>query len=91
MNKNKTHNEICDELYNFKNSFCNLFYLMKLFHFLYFEINEMELYPEKNEYIAKNCLFVLSDIINDLLDKNYKQIIILYEKIENINENNSYA
>ncbi len=91
MNRNKTHKEICDELYDFKHTFSDIFYLMKLFHFLYFQINEMELYPQDDKNIAQNCLFILSNIINDLLDKNYKQIIMIYKEFENLFEDTSYA
>ncbi len=61
---------------------------MKLFHFLYFEINEMETYPEDDENVAQSCLFALSDTINDILDKNYEQIIILYQEFDNIKNDN---
>ncbi len=88
---NKINEEICEELYNFKTVYSDIFYLMKLFHFLYYQINEMEVYPNDDKYTAHSSLTVLSNIINNLLDKNYKQIIALYKEFENINEYTSHV
>jgi len=49
MDKLKTLEEIRNELFDFKISYSEIFYLMKLFNFLYYQINEMKLYPEDDK------------------------------------------
>ncbi len=84
MSKVKTIEQISDEFFEFKSTFSHVFYLMKLFHFLYFYIEEMGLYPEDNKYIAKCCLYSLNETINQVLNKAEKVISSLYEDFTNI-------
>ncbi len=91
MKETKTTEQISDEFFEFKSTFSHVFYLMKLFHFLYFQITEEQLYPEDDEYIAKNCLYFISEAINQILNKANKQMINLYEDFSKIQEDYIYA
>lgn len=91
MKKNKTMKRICDEFFEFKITFGHVYYLMKLFYFLYYELEEMGTYPENKKYVAKCCLYSLTEVINKILNRTNEQISILFEDFTNIQEGNYNA
>ncbi len=91
MSKEKTPEEIYYEFFRYKTAFGHVFYLIKLFHFLYFQITEEGLYPDEDEYVAKNCMHILSNVINKSLNEVNNKTNSIYEDLSKIQGNDIYA
>lgn len=82
MKNNENYQMMCSELYSFKSNFQRQQDLFRIFLHEYINITEYGEHILEDEYISRNCLYTLVQLLNELINENIKLIEKIYFNIE---------